>query len=59
MPEDVVECECFMIIFLDSLIDYENKYYLPVYLDENIYRILDKEIINYLDDNIFNFDDKN
>ena len=35
MPEDDVECKSFTVISIDSLLDYENKYYLQVYL-ENI-----------------------
>ena len=33
MPEDDIECESFAIISIDSLIIYENKYYLQVYLE--------------------------
>ena len=32
-PDDCVECESFTVISIDSLIVYENKYYLQVYLD--------------------------
>ena len=28
LPEDDVECESFTIVFIDSLLSYENKYYL-------------------------------
>ena len=33
VPEDGVECEFFTIISIDSLLVYESKYYLEVYLD--------------------------
>ena len=33
VPKDVVECESFTIIFIDSLLSYEKKYYLEEYLD--------------------------
>ena len=31
MPKDGVECESFLIISIDFLLVYENKYYLRVY----------------------------
>ena len=40
VPEDGVECESFTIISIDSLLDYENKYYLQVYLDKCTYKIV-------------------
>ena len=33
VPEDDIECESFIVISIDSLLVYENKYYLQVYLD--------------------------
>ena len=33
MPEDDVECKSFTVISIDSLLDYENKYFLQVYLE--------------------------
>ena len=36
-PEDAVECESFTIISIDSLLVYENKYYLQVHLDSCAY----------------------
>ena len=33
LPEDDIECGSFTLISIDSLIVYENKYYLQVYLD--------------------------
>ena len=41
---NVVECECFIIIAIDSLLVYANKYYLQVYLDNCAYKIIDKQI---------------
>ena len=35
LPEDDVECESFTIVFIDSLLSYENKYYLQVYYLQN------------------------
>ena len=53
VPEDGVECEYFAIISIDSLLVYENKYYLQVYLGHCTYKIVNTEIIDYLDDNLF------
>ena len=33
VPKDDIECESFIVISIDSLLVYENKYYLQVYLD--------------------------
>ena len=33
MPEDDIECESFTAISIDSLLVYDKKYYLQVYLD--------------------------
>ena len=44
-PEDGVECESFTIIFIDSLLVYENKFYLQVYLDSCTYKIVNIEMI--------------
>ena len=38
MPEDDVESKSFTVISIDSLLVYENKYYLQVYLDDSIYK---------------------
>ena len=59
MPEDGIECKCFMIISIDSLTDFESKYCFQAYLDESIDRIVDKQIIYYLDNNVIHFGDKN
>ena len=49
--EDGVECEYFTIISINSLLVYENKYYLQVYLDGCAYKIVDKHMIDLM--NIF------
>ena len=38
MPEDDVESKSFTVISIDSLLVYENKYYLQVYLDDSVYK---------------------
>ena len=53
VPKDGAECESFTIISIDSLLFYENKYYLQVYLDNCAYTIVSTEMIDYLDDNLF------
>ena len=53
IPENGVECKSFTIISIDSLLDYESKYYLQVYLDYCAYKIVGKQMTDYLDDNLF------
>ena len=35
VPEDDIECESFTVISIDSLLIYDKKYYLQVYLYKN------------------------
>ena len=51
--EDDIECEPFTVISIDSLLVYDNKYYLQVYLDNCAYKIVSKQMTDYLDDNLF------
>ena len=53
VPEDDIEWEFFTVISIDSLLVYENKYYLQVYLDNCAYKIAKKQMTDYLDDNRF------
>ena len=53
VPEDNIEYESFTVISTDSLLVYENKYYLPVYLDDCAYKTVNKEMTDYLDENLF------
>ena len=53
MPEDYIKCESFIVISISSLLVYENKYYLQVYLDNCAYKIVNKQIKDYLDENHF------
>ena len=53
VPEDEIECESFTVISIDSLLVYENKYYLQVYLDNCVYKIVNKQMTDYLDENPF------
>ena len=44
VPKDDIECESFTVIFIDSLLVYDNKYYLQVYLDNCAYKIVNKQM---------------
>ena len=55
MSEDDIEYEPFTVISIDSLLVYENKYYLQVYLDCP-YKTTNKQMTDYLDDNLFKTD---
>ena len=52
VAEGDIECETFPVISIYSLLVYENKYYLQVYLDNCAYKITKKQMTNYLDDNL-------
>ena len=41
------------VIYVDSLLVYEIKYFLQVYLNNCAYETLTKQISNYLDENLF------
>ena len=53
MPEVDIEYESFPFISVDSLVVYNKKYYLEVYLDNCIYKIINKRMTDYLDENLF------
>ena len=50
VPEDDIERESFTVISIDSLLVYENKYYLQAYLDNCAYKITNKHMADCLDD---------
>ena len=54
VSEDGAECETFIIILLDSLLVYENKYYLQIYLDNCASKVLDKQLADNHGDHLFN-----
>ena len=39
VPQDDIECESFIVISIDSLLVYDKKYYLQVYLDNCAYKM--------------------
>ena len=53
VPKYDIECDSFTVISFDSLLVYENNYYLQVYLDNCTYKIVNKQMTNYLDQNLF------
>ena len=53
VPENDIERESFTDIYIYSLLAYESKYYLQVYLDNCAYKIVNKQTIYYLDENLF------
>ena len=50
VPEDDIECEFFTVISIESLLLYEKKYFLQVYIDNCAGKIVDKWMIDYLGD---------
>ena len=53
VPEDDIERESFTVISIDSLLLYDEKYYLQVFLDNCAYKIVNKQMTDYLDENLF------
>ena len=50
MPEYDIECESSTVISTNSLLVYENKYYLQVYLDNCACKIATKQVKVYLNE---------
>ena len=48
MPGDDIEFEFFTVIFIDSLLLYDNGYYIQVYLDNCAYKTVGKHMEDYL-----------
>ena len=53
MPESDIEWEFLTVISIDSLLVYNKKYYLQVYLDKCAYKTVYKQMIDYPDENLF------
>ena len=53
MPEGDIECEFFTVISIDSLLVYDSRHYLQVYLDNCGYKIVNTRMTDYLDENFF------
>ena len=56
VPKNGVECKSFTVISIDSLLFYDGKYYLQVYLGSCACKVVDNPMIDYLDDNLFEAD---
>ena len=50
--------ESFTVISVDALLVCKNKYYLQLHLDNCVYKIVDKRMIDYLGDNPFETDEE-
>ena len=57
VPEDGVEFNFFTIISIDSLLVYDGKYHLQLYLDKCVYKVVNNQMIDFLDDNLFETDE--
>ena len=55
MLEDDIECESFTVIYIDSLLVYNEKYYLQVFLNNCAYKFVNKQMTDYVDENVFEF----
>ena len=53
VPKDDVECESFKVISIYSLLVYESKHCLQVYLENCADKIANKQITDYVDDILF------
>ena len=53
VTEDDIECKSFITISINSLIAYNKTYYLQVYLENCVYKIVNKQMADYLDENRF------
>ena len=53
VPEDYIECESLTAISIDSLLAFNKKYYLEVYLDNCTYKIVNKQMTYYVEENLF------
>ena len=53
VPKDDIESKSFEFNCIDSLLVYENKYYLQVYLDNCANKIVNKQMTDCLDHSLF------
>ena len=52
MPEDDIEWESLTVASIHTLLVYNSKYYLQLYLDNCAYKIVSKEMTDYLYENL-------
>ena len=55
--EDGTECKSFTVIHIDSLLVYDNKYFLQVYLKSWADKIVDYQMTYHLEDNLLETDE--
>ena len=53
MKTDIYRKQNFIIISIDALLVYVDKYYLQAYLDNYDYKTVNEEMTDYLDENLF------
>ena len=53
VPEDSVEVGSLTSISIYSVLPYESKYYLQVYIDTCIYKVVNTQMVYYLGNNLF------
>ena len=53
VPQDGIECKSFTVMSIDSLLVYENRFYLQVYLDNCGYKTAKDQMTDYPDENYF------
>ena len=51
-----VKCKSFTIISIGTFLVFKDKYYLQVYLNNCMYKIVNTKMIDHLDDNLFDPD---
>ena len=56
LPENGAECESYTNISVDLLLVYEKKYYLQIYLDNCVCKLVNTQKVDYLDGNLFETD---
>ena len=57
VSENKVVCNSFTVISIDSLLVYDNSYYLQVYLDNCAYKTVGNQMVDYLDYDLFETDE--
>ena len=53
VPGDDTESKSFTVICIDSLLVYDKKYYLKIYLDNCAYKLVNKQRTDYLYESLF------
>ena len=51
-PKERVECKSHTAISIDSLLNYDNNYYLQLYSRKSAYKIIGNQMEDYLNDDL-------